>query len=129
MRHAVTIIDHADHALAAHLDFDANSVRACVQRIFEQLFHHRRGPLDNLARSDFVRYRFRQYAYAAHFAPGPDLAVRSSPRAVGSRFPEVQGNTSNATTARTLSPIKIITVSTVISSHGTVCFSTNWTSN
>src|SRR6267143_118584 len=68
MRHAVTIIDHADHALTANFHFDANGVRAGVQRVFEQLLHHRRGPLDNFARRDFIGHRFRQYAYAAHFS-------------------------------------------------------------
>src|SRR6267143_6289784 len=68
MSHPLTVIDHADHALAADLDFNANRFRAGIQRVFEQLFHHRRGPFDNLACRDFIRHRFRQYAYAAHFS-------------------------------------------------------------
>ena len=66
MRHPGTIVDHADHALAALLDFDANGVRAGVNGVFEQLFHHRCGPLDNFPRGDFIRHRLRQYSDSAH---------------------------------------------------------------
>ena len=63
MGHPVTIIDHANHALAADLHFDTNRLRTRVDGILQELFHHRRRPLDNLARGDFIRHRLRQYTY------------------------------------------------------------------
>src|SRR6266550_2809327 len=42
MGHPVTIIDHANHALAADLHFDTNRLRTCVDGILQELFHHRR---------------------------------------------------------------------------------------
>src|SRR5712691_1940324 len=42
MRHPVTIVDHANHALAADFHLDANRLRARIDGIFQQLFHHRR---------------------------------------------------------------------------------------
>ena len=70
VRHPMTVVGHADHVFAALLDFDANGFRAGIERVFEQLLHHRRGPLDNFARRNFVRNGFGKYANAAHLAPG-----------------------------------------------------------
>ena len=64
VRHPVAVVGHANHSLAALLDLDANGFRARVERVFEQLLHHRRRPLDHFARRDLVRYRLRQYANA-----------------------------------------------------------------
>ncbi len=66
MRHSVAVVNHADHALAAHFHFNPNGFRSRIDGVFEQLFHHRRRPLDNFARRDFIRHRLRQYAYPAH---------------------------------------------------------------
>ena len=68
VRHPVTVVDHANHALAADFHFDANGLRARVDGVLQQLFHHRCRALDNLARGDFIRHCFRQYAYSAHFS-------------------------------------------------------------
>ena len=70
--HAVAIVDDADHALAAGFDFDANRVRAGIERVFEQLFDDRRRALDDFARRDAVGDSFRQDADATHafFAAG-----------------------------------------------------------
>ncbi len=64
--HAAAVVDHANHPLAARFHFDANRARARIQRIFEQLLHHRRGPLDHFARRDLVRDSFRQVCVCAH---------------------------------------------------------------
>ena len=66
VRHSMAIVDHADHALAANFHFDANGLRARVDGVLQQFFHHRRRPLDNFARRDFIRHCLRQYAYSAH---------------------------------------------------------------
>ena len=66
--HPAAVVHHADHALAAGLHFDAHRPRPGIQRVFEQLLHHRRRPLHHLARGDAVGYGFRQYAYARHSA-------------------------------------------------------------
>ncbi len=64
--HAGAVVDHADQPLAARLRLDANRPCACVHRVLEQLLHHRRGPLDNLARRNLVRHILREYPYPAH---------------------------------------------------------------
>ena len=72
--HPVAVIGHANHALPALLDLDANRLCARVERVFEQLFHHRRRPLDHFARRNFVRDGFRKYANARHQSVSP-LAI------------------------------------------------------
>src|SRR5271163_4903757 len=37
--HSAAVVNHANHALAARFDLDANRTRARVQRVFEQLLH------------------------------------------------------------------------------------------
>ena len=54
VRHAMAVVDDANHALAAGFDFDANGFRAGVQRILEQLLHDGRGALDDFAGRDAV---------------------------------------------------------------------------
>ena len=60
VRHAMTIVDHADHALAAGFDFDANRIRAGIERIFEQLFDYASRALDDFASRNAVGNSFRQ---------------------------------------------------------------------
>ena len=64
--HAVALVYHADHALAAGFNFDAHAFRAGIERVFEQLLDDGGGPLDNLARGDFVGDSFGKDADAAH---------------------------------------------------------------
>ncbi len=66
VRHAVAIVDDADHPLAADFGFNANRLGTGVERVFKQLFDDRRGAFDYFARSDFIRHRLRQYAYSRH---------------------------------------------------------------
>ncbi len=66
VNHPVAVIDHANHALAADFGFNADGLRASVQRIFQQLFHYRSRTFDNFARSDFVCDSFRQYPNSTH---------------------------------------------------------------
>ena len=69
--HPAAVVDHANQPLAARFHFDANRARARIKRVLEQLLHHRRGPLDNLARGNLVRYIFREYAYPRHHQSSP----------------------------------------------------------
>ncbi len=66
--HAAAVVDHADHALAARFNLDAHGTCAGIERVLEQLLHHRGGPLDHLARGDAVGDCFRQYANPAHYS-------------------------------------------------------------
>src|SRR5580704_15504604 len=92
MGHAVAIVDHANHALAASFDLDADGLRAGVERILEQLLHDGRGPLDDFASRDAVGNSFRQDADSAHLASanlnrglgvGPLIPTLVEPRVMG----------------------------------------------
>src|ERR1700749_3849516 len=74
MIHAAAIIDHSNHALPARFHFDTNRPRPGVQRILQQLLHHRSRPFDNLSRRDLVRDILSKYPNAAHGGspPGAD---------------------------------------------------------
>jgi DNA mismatch repair ATPase MutL len=67
VRHAVSIVDHADHPLAAHLGFDAHGLSTGVQGVLEQFLHDRCRTLHDFPRSDLVRHSLRQYADPAHW--------------------------------------------------------------
>ena len=71
VHHAAAVVDDADHALAARFDFDAHGIGAGVERVFEQLLHHRGGPLDHFAGGNAVGDGFRQYADAAQGCTPP----------------------------------------------------------
>src|SRR5713101_4044352 len=66
MAHSAAIVYDADHTLPARLHLNAHRVRARIERVFEQLLHHRCRPLHDLARRNTIGDRLRQYAYAAH---------------------------------------------------------------
>ena len=65
-QHAAAIVGDADQAAAAGFHFDAQVGRAGVERVFEQLFDHRSGPLDHLTGGDFVGDLVGEDADAAH---------------------------------------------------------------
>jgi hypothetical protein len=48
------VVPNANQPAAASLEFHLNAPRARVQRIFDELFNHRRGTFDNLAGSDLI---------------------------------------------------------------------------
>ena len=52
--HAAPIVGNADQLAAARLHFHPDAGGAGVQRILEQLFDHRRGAIDHLARRNLV---------------------------------------------------------------------------
>ena len=76
--HAVAVVGHADHALAALLDLDAHRLRAGIERVFEQFFHRRRRPRDHFARRNSIRDRFGEYANARHLSSGALLNCEGS---------------------------------------------------
>ena len=75
-QHAAAIVGDADEPPPAAFDFHADLGRAGIQGVFEQLFHHRRGPLHHLARRDFIGYLIGKNANAAHyFAPSVETSL------------------------------------------------------
>jgi hypothetical protein len=52
--HPGAIVDDADQPLAARLNRDIDPGRARVERVFDEFFNGRGGPLDDLARGDAV---------------------------------------------------------------------------
>src|SRR5262249_19109613 len=67
VRHAVAVVNDANHAPAASFGFDTNRLCTGVQRVFQKFFDHRSGPFNNFARGDLVRNSFRKYANSTHY--------------------------------------------------------------
>ena len=66
LAHAAAVVGDGDEAAAARADLDVHLRRAGVERVFQQLLQHRRGPLDHLARRDLVGDLLGQQADAVH---------------------------------------------------------------
>ena len=64
--HAAAVVDDLDQLLASRLDVHANAVGAGIERVLQQLLHHRGGALDHLAGGDLVGYVFGENVDAAH---------------------------------------------------------------
>ena len=58
--HPAAVVDDGDRAFAASSGVDQDSPSTCVNRIIDQLAHDRRGPLDDLTRSDLINDRRRE---------------------------------------------------------------------
>ena len=67
--HAAAIIGDANQFAAARFHVNANPLGACIERIFQQLLHHRRRPLHHLAGSNLVRHLIGKNADVAHKEP------------------------------------------------------------
>ena len=65
-KHAAAVVSDANHSPAAGLHLHAQRIRACIQRIFEEFFDHRGGPLHNFTGRDFVRNLVGKNANTAH---------------------------------------------------------------
>jgi hypothetical protein len=63
--HADAVVGDADELAASGFDFDADTGSAGVEGVFEQLFHHGRGAVDDLAGGDLIGYLVREDADAA----------------------------------------------------------------
>ena len=79
VRHAVAVVDDADHALAAGFDFDADRSGTGVDGVFEQFFNDGGRALDDFARGDAVGDSFREDADAAHAPADLTFAVGVGP--------------------------------------------------
>src|SRR5947209_5549614 len=64
--HADAVVGDLDQLFAAGFDLYVDAARARVQRVLEQLLHHRRRTLHHLARGDLVGYVLGKYVDAAH---------------------------------------------------------------
>ena len=62
--HPVAVVFHANQLLATELDGDGDAAGIRVERVLDELFNDRRGPLNDLARRDLVREVQRQPADA-----------------------------------------------------------------
>ena len=60
-RNAVTIVRHADTLDSALRQIDIDTRRTCIQAVFQQFFHRRRGAFDHLAGGDLIGQEFREY--------------------------------------------------------------------
>jgi hypothetical protein len=91
--HTVPVVVHHDAVHAALEDGDRDGRGPCVERVFQQLFHHAGRPLDDLARCDLVDQRVVQQPDArlglTHGNPGtrgglaPQRSRSLCPRVVG----------------------------------------------
>ena len=66
VQHAAAVVDDLDELLAARLDVDADAMGAGIERVLQQLLHHRCRALHDLAGSDLVGDIFGENVDAAH---------------------------------------------------------------
>ena len=64
--HAAAIVGDADQTPASGLYLNTDIGRACVERVLEQFFYHRRRTLDNLPGRDLIRYGIGEYFDFSH---------------------------------------------------------------
>ena len=64
--HALAVVGDADQLAPARLDLDADALGSGVQRVLQQLLHHRSRPVHHLAGGDLVGDLVGKYADAAH---------------------------------------------------------------
>ena len=64
--HAVAVVGDADEPAPAGFDLDADAGGAGVERVLQQLLHHRGGPVHHLAGGDLVGNLVGKNADAAH---------------------------------------------------------------
>ena len=64
--HAASVVGDLDQLLAARLDLNANARGTGVQRVLQQLLHHRRGTLNHLAGGDLVGNSLGEDVNLAH---------------------------------------------------------------
>ena len=67
--HATSVVNDANQLAPARFHVNANSLRPGVERIFQQLLHHRRRSLHHLAGSNLVRHLIGKNADVAHKEP------------------------------------------------------------
>ena len=65
--HAAAVVGDANELAPPALDRDHDAARAGVERILQQLLHHRCRPIDDLAGGDLVGHLVGEYVDAAHF--------------------------------------------------------------
>ena len=86
--HAAAVVGDLDELLAAGLDLNLDARRTGIERVLQQLLHHRRRPLHHFAGGDLVRDVFGENVDAAHgseasFAEvgqGRQSSIRQEPR-------------------------------------------------
>ena len=64
--HPLAVVADANQPPPARLHLDANAAGPGVQRILQQLFHHRSRPVHNLARGNLVGNLVGKYANTTH---------------------------------------------------------------
>ncbi len=64
--HAVAVVGDANQLPAAGFNIHPNAIRAGIERILEQLLHHRRRAVDDLAGGDLVGDLIGENTDAAH---------------------------------------------------------------
>jgi hypothetical protein len=64
--HAAAVVGDLNEFLASSLNLHANPPRTRIQRVLQQLLHHRRRALDYFARGDLVGNIFGENVDAAH---------------------------------------------------------------
>jgi len=74
--HAAAVVAHPNQLAPAVEEIDLHPLRTGIERVLHQLLHHRRRPLDHLARGDLVAQRLVEQVDARH---ATTLPVRPRP--------------------------------------------------
>ena len=68
VRHSASVVAHFDPFAAAVFEDDVDRARAGVDRVFDQLFHDRRGPFHDLSGGDLIHQFRREHTNRGHEA-------------------------------------------------------------
>ncbi len=86
--HAAAVVHDVDAPLPAGLDLAAEALSPGVERILDQLLHHRGRPLDHFSGGDLVGDGFGENADAAHGKNSDECRVTSDEWKSGDRRQE-----------------------------------------
>ena len=74
-RDSAAVVRHTDVGFSAVSNFYHNAVGPGIDGILHQFFYDGKGPFDDLAGGDFIRYKAVQYLY--HFSESSSISLIS----------------------------------------------------
>ena len=73
-RHTAAVVEHPNSIFSAGLDLDRYVSCPRIERVFDQLFDHRGGSLNNLASGDLIDENIGQHLDIPSHTPGNTMS-------------------------------------------------------